>query len=398
MAVNLYSHQQKALDELRVGSILCGGVGSGKSRTALAFYYRDICGGDLNCEGIGSFIKPTDLYIITTAQKRDKLEWEAECIPFLLSEMGVNVTIDSWNNIQKYVDVNKAFFIFDEQRVVGSGAWVKAFQKICKKNPWILLSATPGDTWSDYIPVFIANGYYKNRTDFNTQHIIWKRYVKWPSIERYICTSKLERLKAQTLVDMPFVKTAMLHHVEVSVGYDEVLVKEVIKTRWNPYEQQPIKTSAEYCSVLRRITNSHPSRLIEMHPIIHRHQKLIVFYNFDYELDILRNFCDVNNFTFAEWNGHKHQPIPDTDSWLYLVQYSAGAEGWNCIETDAIYFYSLNYSYRIMTQAGGRIDRLDTKFKDLYLYKAKSKSIMDLAISRTLAVKKNFNENKFIKI
>ena len=73
---------------------------------------------------------PKDLYIITTAKKRDTLEWEGELSPFLLStNPDVNlyqnkVVIDSWNNISKYKDITDAFFIFDEQRVVGSGTWV----------------------------------------------------------------------------------------------------------------------------------------------------------------------------------------------------------------------------------------------------------------------------------
>lgn len=403
MGIDLYPHQRKALSMLRVGSILCGGVGSGKSRTSLAYFYSEICGGDLDSDEM-ELQTPKDLYIITTARKRDIFDWEKECGPFLLSKDpeisvgGVKVTIDSWNNIGKYVGVENAFFIFDEQRVVGSGAWVKSFLKICKKNPWILLSATPGDTWSDYIPVFLANGFYRNRTEFNDSHVVWKRFVKWPQIDKYIHTHKLERLKAQILVPMEYQKSAVLHTEIVPVEYDEQAVKEVVKTRWNPFDQLPIKTASEYCGVLRKITNSHPSRLDKMMKLYQKHRKLIVFYNFDYELELLRDYARKQEIPFSEWNGHLHQPIPETSSWLYLVQYTAGAEGWNCTETDAIYFYSLNYSYKVMVQAGGRIDRLDTPFKDLWLYKVKSKSIIDLAISRALSQKKKFNENNFIKI
>lgn len=401
MPIELAPYQRDAVDKLRVGSILCGGVGSGKSRTALAFYYEKICGASIDFLALPEMKTPKDLIIITTALKRDTFDWQNECAPFLLfsdpalSVGNVTVTVDSWNNIEKYIN-SDAFFIFDEQRVVGSGTWVKSFIKIAKRNPWILLTATPGDTWSDYIPVFIANGFYKNRTEFADMHIVWKRFVKWPQIEKYICTARLERLKAQILVPMAYEKKTVLHYETILVPHDEELQKVIYEQRWHPFEERPLRNASEMCQVLRKVTNTHPARTEALLPVIEKHKKVIVFYNFNYELDLLREFAKKHKIRFAEWNGHVHQLIPKGDSWLYLVQYTAGAEGWECIETDAIFFYSLNYSYKIMTQAGGRIDRRNTKFVDLYLYRVYSKSIIDRAINRILKNKKTFNEKKFV--
>lgn len=173
--VTLYDYQLDAINRMKIGCILCGGVGSGKSRTSLAFYYR-LYGGQINTKEYARMTEPPDLYIITTARKRDTGEWDEELAHFYMStdpELDIyehSVTVDSWNNIEKYVGVKNAFVIFDEQRVVGSGKWVKSFLKIAKENEWILLSATPGDCWTDYIPVFIANGFFRNRTEFNNQH------------------------------------------------------------------------------------------------------------------------------------------------------------------------------------------------------------------------------------
>jgi hypothetical protein len=307
------------------------------------------------------------------------------------------VVVDSWNNIQKYKDVMNAFFIFDEQRVVGSGAWVKAFLTITKKNKWILLSATPGDTWSDYIPVFIANGFYKNKTEFMREHAVFSRFSKFPKVEKYIGTGRLIRQRRDILVDMKFERKTVQHHCDIYVTYDSTQYKDVMKRRWDIWNDEPIINASGLCYALRKIVNTHDSRSTKLLELFETHKKIIVFYNFDYELDVLKSLYYGEGVIVAEWNGHKHEPTPTGNKWVYLVQYTAGAEGWNCITTDTIIFYSLNYSYKIMHQSAGRIDRLNTPYTDLYYYYMKTRSGIDLAIERALNEKRKFNESSFIK-
>lgn len=404
MSIELRDYQTEAVKNMKNGCILCGGVGSGKSLTALAYYFFRECGGELDWDG--SYLpmtEPKDLYIITTARKRDTLEWEGELCPFLLSthrEANLydnEVVVDSWNNIAKYKNIRDAFFIFDEQRVVGSGAWVKSFIEISKNNNWILLSATPGDTWMDYVPVFIANGFYKNRTEFVREHVVYSRFSKFPKVDRYVNTGRLVRLRNKLLVNMDFKRQTVSHHQDVNVTYDISTYKDIMRKRWNIWEDKPLTNAGELCYALRKIVNSDDSRQVAVLEILEKSPRVIIFYNFDYELDILKNLAYGEAVEVAEWNGHKHQPIPDSDSWVYLVQYTAGAEGWNCIKTDTIIFYSQNYSYKIMAQSSGRIDRMNTPYTDLYYYHLKSKSGIDLAISKALNAKKKFNESGFVK-
>ena len=402
--VTLQQHQKEAVNKLHNGNILCGGVGTGKSLTALAYYITKVCGGRINSPDQVPYITinhPVDLYIITTARKRDTLDWEQEMSQFLLypvnPKWNINVTVDSWNNIGKYVGVKDAFIIFDEQRVVGKGAWVKAFLKMTKNNQWILLSATPGDDWGDYIPVFIANGFYRNRTEFLDRHAVYNNFTKFPKIDRYVETRRLERLRAQILVLMHYEKKTHQNKEFIKVEYDRKEFKQLYKTRWNKDENKPIENVSELCYKLRRIVNSDNSRCEAIEAIYRSgHSRIIIFYNFDYELDILREFAGRLDLPFAEWNGHKHEDIPLTKEWLYLVQYTAGAEGWNCITTDTIIFYSLNYSYKITVQSAGRIDRLNTMYTELYYYYLISSAPIDLGIRRALQQKKNFNERGFI--
>lgn len=401
--INLYDFQLEAVKKMHNGCILCGDVGSGKSRTSLAYYcmQQNRIGNTIVYEKTRQTVE--DLYIITTARKRDTFEWDSELANFRMSTDPENdafkhsVVIDSWNNIHKYKDVKGAFFIFDEQRVVGRGEWVKSFLKITKANHWILLSATPGDKWEDYIPVFVANGFYKNRTQFYDEHVIWDPRVSFPKIRGYFNTNRLIRLRDQVLVQMDDQRTTIPHHEDVFVAYDISAYRELTRTRWNPWLEKPIETASELCYAWRKIVNSDDSRKIAVLEILEDHPKAIIFYNFDYELEILREIGYEEGTEIAEWNGHKHDALPTGNKWVYLVQYTAGCEGWNCVTTDTIIFFSQNYSYKVQHQAEGRINRLNTPYQDLYYYHLRSRSGIDLAIHRALMDKKTFNEGAFTK-
>lgn len=405
MSIQLKPEQEAALKKMKNGCILNGGTGSGKSITALAYYFYSNGGIFSNGyyipmpdDGEGT---PPDLYIITTAHKRDTREWDGDMINFLLStDPSINiysntVVVDSWNNIHKYTEVKNAFFIFDEQRTVGRGTWAKSFIKIARNNEWVLLTATPGDKWPDYIPIFIANGFYKNRTEFNRRHIVYSAFSSYPKIDRYVDTGRLIRLRDSILVNMDVQRHTVQHHLYISVEYSKDTYKDIQKNRWNYTRDEPIQNASELCYELRKCVNGDLSRIDSIIDILHERKKAIIFYNFDYERDILLEYLP-KLCTVAEWNGHKHQELPEGDNWAYLVQYTAGCEGWNCIKTDTIIFYSQNYSYKTMMQAIGRIDRLNTPFIDLYYYHLKSKAPIDLAIGRALAQKKKFNETKWV--
>ena len=403
--IDLAQHQIEALKKMHNGCILRGDVGSGKSRTALAYYYISVCNGRLIINGKGSLGEmktPRDLFIITTAKKRDDESWFDEAAAFGIlpcqdeNPSKINITVDSWNNVKKYTKIAGAFFIFDEQRVVGSGAWVKAFYKIAQKNQWILLTATPGDTWSDYIPVFVANGFIKNKTEFNREHVVFSPYSKFPKVERYVNTGRLIRFRNHILVNMKDQRQTVEHHIEVPCNYNKCLYKSIKKDRWNFYDKEPIEETGKLCYLERRVVNEDSSRIIELEKLMQVHKKVIIFYNFDYELEVLRNVCISLGVTANEWNGHRHEQLPKGSSWAYLVQYAAGCEAWNCVTTNVIIFYSQNYSYKVMKQSAGRINRMNTPFKDLYYYHLRSYAPIDIAIKRALSLKRNFNEKAYV--
>jgi hypothetical protein len=452
----LVEEQQKAVDKLDNGKILVGGTGSGKSIVSLAYFVSKVCGGTYN--DWGSMTAPRDVYVITTAKKRDALDWDKEAMRFGIgrereaSRSGVKLTVDSWNNINKYKEVKDAFFIFDEQRLVGSGAWTKAFIGIAKHNPWILLSATPGDTWLDYIPVFVANGFYKNRTEFKREHVVYNTFSKYPKVDRYINPGRLVKLRNQLLVPMPMKRHTIRHCMDFKVDYDKELFDKVVEKRWHVFEKRPLRDIAELFVVMRKVVNTDSSRLTGVRTLLESRPRMIVFYNFDYELEELRKLSGTSmqtslcspemsetveepstgtrtqtepelksplrtlvhpsstssvpstsklssmstsesTFTVAEWNGHRHDPLPTGDHWVYLVQYAAGSEGWNCTTTDTVVFYSQTYSYKHHHQAHGRIDRMNTPFTDLYYFYLISDSMIDRAIRKALKMKKSFNES-----
>lgn len=409
MNPQLDKYQLEAMSKLKTGSILKGGVGSGKSRTGLAYYFCTVCGGMIDGRDHGynqDYVPmkyPRDLYIFTTARKRDEKEWEDELIPFLISPDNdynfykgkMKVVIDSWNNIKKYTDLKNCFVIFDEQKAIGAGAWAKAFIKIAKNNQWIMLSATPGDTWVDYVPVFIANGFYKNRKEFFDRHVIYSRYSKYPKIDRYLEDQYLSRLRDRILVEMDYSNPTIRHWETINVDYDRQAYRRLFRERWNDEENRPIENVSELSYLLRKIVNSDPSRINAVLELAKQYPRIIIFYNFNYERDILLNLNYGPDFKIAEWNGFNHESVPESEKWIYIVQYASGAEAWNCTKTNAMIFYSASYSYKATEQAAGRIDRRNTTYTDLYYYTFKSYASIDQAISKALQKKKNFNESKF---
>jgi hypothetical protein len=401
MSNELYPHQRAAVDKMHDGCVLAGNVGTGKSLTALAYYVEKVCGGMLDRSA--PMQTPTDLLIITTAKKRDSLDWFKEALHFglfanpELSYGNVNITVDSWQNIQKYKDIQDHFIILDEQKLVGTGVWVKSFLRMAKHNQWVMLSATPADTWLDYIPLFVAKGYYRNRTDFTEQHIIWSFNGRYRKVRGFFGVRHLERLRSEIIVEMPLERHTQRHLVTRPVLFDRATFDMVWKRRWNIYEGKPLIDVAEMHRIGRKVVNSDPSRLEEIVELGATHPRMIIFYNFDYELELLRTLMPKMDICVAEWNGHRHEPIPETERWLYLVQYQAGAEAWNCTATDTIVYYSLTYSHKLFEQSQGRIDRLDTHFDDLYYYILISDSRIDKLIWKALVAKKSFHEAKNIK-
>lgn len=401
----LYPHQKEAIEKMFNGCVLNGTVGSGKSRTGL-YYYFQLYGGSIdypNFTPMRNNPKPPDLYILTTAKKRNDKEWEEELIPFLLStdpkgnpHYGNKVVVDSWQNIKKYDDVTGAFFIFDENKINGKGQWAKSFLKITKSNKWIILSASNGDRWEDYETLFIAEGFFRNRTEFRREHLIYSNYAKFPMVTGYRNETRLFRLRERLLIDMDFSRNTVQNHEDVYVDYDIPLYKDTIRNRWDPYKNEPIQQPSGLCYILRRIVNEDQSRQVALLQLLEDHPRAIIFYNFDNELDILLNLAYSEGTEIAQYNGHKHEPIPKGDKWVYLVNYNA-CEAWNTTRTNCMIFFSQNYSYKVMIQAAGRIDRLTTPYKNLYYYHLKSRSGIDLAISKALKNKKKFNERKFAK-
>ena len=405
MSVSFRDQQLDAIAQMKNGSILAGAVGTGKSRTAIGYFFLKVCGARVPINGVGEYQDPKekrDLYIITTAKKRDSKEWETELVYFRLSKkererLGIKLVVDSWNNIKKYKNIYGAFFIFDEQRLTGSGPWVSSFYAIAKKNQWILLSATPGDRWTDYIPVFVANGFYKSKTDFMRQHCVFNRFTKYPKVDKYIYEGVLLKHQRDILVKMAVEKNTQQHHINIMCSYDKELYKRVWRDRWDPYDNEPIKETGKLFYLLRKVVNLDDSRKEALLRLATSHKRLIIFYNFKSEAAVIRDLLSTYNppFNIGEWNGEIHSEIPSTDPWAYLVQFGAGAEGWNCTKTDTVVFWSQNYSFRTVVQASGRIDRMNTEYKDLYYYHFKSPAPIDIAIERALKQKRDFNLKSF---
>lgn len=375
--ISMYEYQLEAIDKLQSGMILWGNVGSGKSRTSLYFY----------CKNYSN----KKLLIITTAQKRNNGEWLEECKVF-----GLKPIIDSWNNIRKYEKYENCFIIFDEDHLTGYGAWSKTFIKMAKCNDWLVLTGTPGDNYSEFMTVFIAKGWYKNKRDFEENHVIYSRYSKYPKVDRYINKGLLEKHRRDILVKMFVEKHPRVHKEIVITQYDISKYKKAYKEKRDE-NNKPFKNATAFCLYLRKICNEDESKIVKVRELLLKHNKVIIFYNYIYEKEILLKLLKtMKTFNVGEYNGQHHDDIPIGERWAYLCQYTAASEGWNCLLCDTMIFFSMSYSYKAMEQAAGRINRVNTPYKDLYYYYLRTASSIDLSINRALSTKRNFNESTFI--
>ena len=218
--------------------------------------------------------------------------------------------------------------------------------------------------------------------------------MKQSEDEAYVRHQELRIKEAETRDGK---KDRIIKHEDLYAQYDVSQYREILRNRWDVWKNEPIENAGGLCYALRKCVNLDESRQRLVLELAEKHPKIILFYSFDYELEVLKDLGWSPETKLAEWNGHKHEPIPAGERWVYLVNYSAGAEGWNCTQTDTILFYSQHYSYKVMVQASGRIDRLNTPYHDLYYYHLKSRSGIDIAIGRALQEKKTFNENRFVK-
>lgn len=371
--------QRDAVDRMHDGCVLLGRTGSGKTMTALGYWLK--------------VHAQQDLYVVTTPAKRDAMEWEGDSAK--LGQYLPPERVVSWNKIKDFEYLESAFVVFDEQRVSGSGKWVKSFLKIAKSNDWILLSATPGDVWIDWLPLFIANGFYRTRTQFTDRHVIWDPHTRYPRIKRYIEEDRLERCQEAICVYLasPNPISRMVH--DELVSYDSRKYAEVTRKRWNPFEVRPMMDAGELCRVQRRIVLENVCREEALERLLKGHPRALVFYSYNYELEAIKAVCERLGRSYGQRNGHRHDPVPvSKEPWVYIVQYQS-ADAWNCISTNIAILYSLPYSWRQQEQAMGRIDRMNTPFDELHYYRLMTDSTIDNAILACLDRKETFNERVY---
>lgn len=371
--------QRDAVDRMHDGCVLLGRTGSGKTMTALGYWLK--------------VHAQQDLYVVTTPAKRDAMEWEGDSAK--LGQYLPPERVVSWNKIKDFEYLESAFVVFDEQRVSGSGKWVKSFLKIAKRNDWILLSATPGDVWIDWLPLFIANGFYRTRTQFTDRHVIWDPHTRYPRIKRYIEEDRLERCQEAICVYLasPNPISRMVH--DELVSYDSRKYAEVTRKRWNPFEVRPMMDAGELCRVQRRIVLENVCREEALERLLKGHPRALVFYSYNYELEAIKAVCERLGRSYGQRNGHRHDPVPvSKEPWVYIVQYQS-ADAWNCISTNIAILYSLPYSWRQQEQAMGRIDRMNTPFDELHYYRLMTDSTIDNAILACLDRKETFNERVY---
>lgn len=144
----------------------------------------------------------------------------------------------------------------------------------------------------------------------------------------------------------------------------------------------------------RQLCNSKDKQQAFIDLINSINDRVVVFYNFDSELDTLKTL--VKDRPIAEVNGHTNteQIYHDNDNCVLFVQYQAGARGLNLQDGNKIIYYSLTLSSDLFEQSKKRIHRIGTKYPCFY-WILQTKDSVEESIYKSLNRQEDYNEELF---
>lgn len=122
--------------------------------------------------------------------------------------------------------------------------------------------------------------------------------------------------------------------------------------------------------------------------------RLIVFYNFNSELERLKEICEKFDKPTSEVNGAKHDltNYNDCDNSVTLVQYQAGSMGINLQLSNKIIYFTPPLSSELFEQSKKRIHRIGQNHPCFYY---QLKCGIEEKIYGTLAMRKDYTDKLF---
>ena len=124
--------------------------------------------------------------------------------------------------------------------------------------------------------------------------------------------------------------------------------------------------------------------------------RLIVFYNFNAELEALKGICDSVERPYSVVNGESKDlyAYEHESGSITLIQYQAGAMGLNLQKANKIVYFTPPLSSELFEQSKKRIHRVGQSKTCFYYYLTCGGSIEE-KIYRTLAMRKSYTEALF---
>lgn len=398
--ITLRSYQQDAVEALLNGKhIVVASCGVGKGFISLEW---------------ARGTKKSNVLVITQASKVKSNDFVEEAK--LLDEKWYNsqssFTVVSWNSLAKWLKEHQSenfadyAIIADEiQRIKNySTGMGKSFLKIASHTKcWAGFTATPGESWIQMMPYFVACGFVKHKTDFTNKFCVtqsFKGYIEiigynheevlnkwWSGITYFPDTKEMEK-------QLPS-ETHKVVHFKAPTGYAKVL-----KTKTRLDTDEFIDTSMAMCHYLRQLCCSKEKVEWLKEFVESLDTSCVVFYTYIEEGEKIKEA--LKGVKIWEINGKKHD-IPTADTIgkhdVVLAQWESGSASLNLQFMNYWVSFSPCYSLTTSCQSRGRIKRIG-QTKPMFYYYLKTDHTIENDIYKALKEKRDFSEtvwyeNKF---
>ncbi|MBL0992197.1 MAG: DEAD/DEAH box helicase [Escherichia coli] len=394
--MKLFDYQKEAIENFESKPLNLSDVGTGKSYMSIGSYVKSECSKLLIiclAPKVNDFVEDSEIFNlnVTALNKGTKKNKE------LLSESNlVAISFESsWRltELNKWVDKD-TFIIIDESHKVSVSKskvtkFVMGLSKRAKYN--YLCTATPvsnGKLENWYPQLFISNVFRKPKKEFEQLFVIKQMRqmgsMRFMQITGYRNEHLLEQMIDEASVkykrDKGYLPEDYVYKTKKPAMYNKLKKSRLYKDD-NDLRVE-LDNSSKLFNSLRQVSHGFLngiSKQVSKEPFerldaileTHNNERVVIFYNYKWEAEMLKQLLDKLKRPYGEYNGSVKdlKPFKNNDNGVVLAQYKSASTGINdFVISNVMVFNSMPLSSTEYLQAKGRTDRHGQDKTPLYYH------------------------------